>query len=251
MTAVWLYNLTGLEKISVRELNSWLDCLRDVLAPSTSNFHLLVGQSPLQLFSSSSSFPALSLVSTGAHLSAWPRSEASLLSTPMPLRWRGLWWESSHWSCVPPLCERRQRKKCLLPACFACQLVEDYLVTCLVRIEGNPGNYLLSHCPSLSISTDLSHPAIDPTSLCPFASRYPYSSFLYLWFFPSFLAPCDLVVISTELNGEARGCISVQSLNSSSTMQTVLAYYLHTQRNGWLKNGWLWAGGGGVTAQEC
>lgn len=68
MTAVWLYNLTGPEKISVRELNSWLDCLRDVLAPSTSNFHLMVAQSPLQLLSSSSSFPALSLVSTGAQI---------------------------------------------------------------------------------------------------------------------------------------------------------------------------------------
>lgn len=47
----------------------------------------------------------------------------------------------------------------------------------------------------------------------------------------AFSALCDLVVISRGLNGEARG-VGVQSLYSSSTMQSVLAWYLHTQRNG-------------------
>jgi len=93
----------------------------------------------------------------------------------------------------------------------------------------------LSHCPSLSINaviptSPLLQPAINPTSLYPFASRHFY--FLFLWFFPSFSAPCDHGVTSRELNGEAGGCICVQSLNSISTMQTVLACYLHTQRNG-------------------
>lgn len=87
-----------------------------------------------------------------------------------------------------------------------------------------PLAFFLAHFLSLCISagrpTSLPpHPAIHPTLLCPFASRYLHSSFLFPWFFPSFLAPCDLSgVISRELNGEAGGCISVQSLNSSSTM---------------------------------
>lgn len=121
----------------------------------------------------------------------------------------------------------------------------------LAQIEGSSstGNYFLSHRPSLSIGPGLptsllAHPAINPTSLCPFASRHPHSSFLFLWLFPSFSAPCDLGVISRELNGEAGGCISVQSFNSSSTMQTVLACYLNTQRNGWLKTGRLGASWG-------
>lgn len=199
------------EKISVRGLNGWSDCLK-MFSRRLPLIFIWRSVNPLFNFTHpASSFPALSLASTVAHLSAWPRSEASLLSSPTPLRWRRLWWELSYWSCVLPFCERRQRKKFLLPACFACQPVEDSLVTCLVQTDGSPGNYFLNYRLSLSNSTGLfylstsllSHPAIDPPSLCPFATRYP--SFLCLWFFPNFLAPCDLVVISRELNGEARG----------------------------------------------
>lgn len=102
--------------------------------------------------------------------------------------------------------------------------------------------FSLHLCWSSYISTfTCCHQSYFPLSICLQISPFP---FLFLWCFPSFSAPCDLGVISRELNGEARGCISVHSLNSSSTMQTVLACYLHTQRNGWLKNGRLWAGGG-------
>lgn len=149
----------------------------------------MIGQSFLQLFSPSYSLIAFSLVSTSVGPSARPASEASVLSTPMPLRRSWLWRGSSHWSCVLPFCERRQRKSACCRLCFAYQSVVDGLATCLVQIEGDssPGIYFLSHCPSPSISAGLptsllSHPAIHPTSLCPFASRYPRSSFL--WFFP-------------------------------------------------------------------
>ena len=110
---VWRYDSAETERKQPRQNSKvWLYRLRDVylLAPSTPDFHLMVGQSPLQFFLPSSSFHALSLVSPAASLSARPGSEASLLSTPMPLRQKRLWWGSSHWSCVLPFCERRQGK---------------------------------------------------------------------------------------------------------------------------------------------
>lgn len=123
------------EKISVRGLSGWSDCLK-MFSRRLPLIFIWRSVNPLFNFTHpASSFPALSLASTVAHLSAWPRSEASLLSTPMPLRCRRLWWELSYRSCVLPFCERRQRKKCLLPACFACQSVEDSLVTCLVQTK--------------------------------------------------------------------------------------------------------------------